>query len=498
MRILCFKIFLIVGIGLNSVFSQTEEMARRAQEASEAMSSGDYLRAASIYEELAQALPDISGLKMNVGMAYYMAGEFERALPHLSSAVTGDPSLMQAWLFLGSTQLELGRHDEAATSLKTYLGKSPQDAGAQQMLGDALLAGNKADEAEHAFRKAVELEPKNPRSWFRLGTTYETMAAESFQQLEQVAPESGYWFALIAASRVAQNQNSSALFFYRKALEKTPNLRGIHFAISQIYQQTEHPEWAEQERQKEAALGTPDCDKEAYVCLFLEGSFLKLLKAASSTETPASLYWRVQACNQLAVATFARLLELPPSFEVHQLRAEIHTRQGRFWEAVNEWKKALELDPQNRVVKRELALSLYFNRDYDGSRVLVDELLKSEPDSGQLNFLAGDILLYQQKAEAAIPFLEKAVKFTPESIGAQSSLGRAYMHVGASEKAIPHLLKALPSDEDGSLHFQLARAYQRTGQREKAKQFMTKYQEVTKFIREEEARLDEEMEIGPP
>ena len=132
------------------------------------------------------------------------------------------------------------------------------------------------------------------------------------------------------------------------------------------------------------------------------------------------------------------------------------------------------------------------------STALVDELLKAEPDSGQLNFLAGDILLYQQSVEAAIRFLEKAVTLTPESMGAQSSLGRAYMHVGEPEKAIPHLVKALPSDEDGSLHFQLARAYPRTGQREKAREFMTKYQEISKFIKEEEARLDEDMKITPP
>jgi len=489
---------LVLWIGLIPAFPQTEELAQQAQLANEAMSSRDYLRAASIYEGLVKSLPDVPGLRMNLGMAYYLAGQYDQALPHLSSAVEGDANLAQAWLFLASTQLELAQPDKATASLRTYLTKNPKDASAQQMLGDALLAGNKVNEAEQAFRKAVEIDPKNPRSWFRLASTYENMAAESFQALERIAPESGYWFALIAASRVAQNQNSSALYFYRKALEKKQDLRGIHFAISQIYKRTEHLEWAEQEQQKEAGLGTPDCNQEKYVCLYLERNFQELLKATSSGETADSLYWRVEACNQLAVGAFAKLFELPPSLEVHQLKAEVHTRQGRFWEAVNEWNKALELDPQNRVVKRELALSLYFNRDYDGSKALVDELLKSEPDSGQLNFLAGDILLYQQKVEAAIPFLEKAVILTPDSLGAQSSLGRAYMHVGEPEKAIPHLLTALPSDEDGSLHYQLGRAYQRTGQREKARESMAKYQEITKFIKQEEARLDEEMKITPP
>jgi tetratricopeptide (TPR) repeat protein len=349
MRILYLKIVLILCISLSPAFSQTEELAQQAQLANEAMNSGDYLRAASIYEGLVKSLPDLPGLKMNLGMAYYLAGQYAQALPHLSSAVEGDTNLLQAWLFLGSTQLELGQPVQAETSLRTYLSKNPNDANAQQMLGDALLAGNKPDEAKQAFRKAAEIDPKNPQSWFRLGSTYETMAAESFQNLERIAPESGYWFALIAASRVAQNQNSSALYFYRKALEKKQDLRGIHFAVSQIYKETEHPEWAEQEQQKEAGLGPPDCDKEKYVCLYLERKFHELLKATSSSETADSLYWRVEACNQLAVRAFAKLFELPPSLEVHQLSAEVHTRQGRFWEAVNEWNKALKLDPERRL-----------------------------------------------------------------------------------------------------------------------------------------------------
>lgn len=59
-------------------------------------------------------------------------------------------------------------------------------------------------------------------------------------------------------------------------------------------------------------------------------------------------------------------------------------------------------------------------------------------------------------------------------------LGRALMQMGRSTEAIPHLVAALPADSDGSLHFQLSRAYQETGQAEKAAAAMKTYQAMQK------------------
>jgi hypothetical protein len=52
------------------------------------------------------------------------------------------------------------------------------------------------------------------------------------------------------------------------------------------------------------------------------------------------------------------------------------------------------------------------------------------------------------------------------------------VQLGRFADAIPHLETVLPEDEDGSLHYQLARAYQGTGQAEKAKPLLQKYQEL--------------------
>ena len=50
--------------------------------------------------------------------------------------------------------------------------------------------------------------------------------------------------------------------------------------------------------------------------------------------------------------------------------------------------------------------------------------------------------------------------------------------------AIPLLEPALAGDEEGLIHFQLARAYQATGQAEKAKPLLEKYQALQQARRE--------------
>ncbi len=491
-------LLILLALVSNTAFAQTAVQRDKADRAKAAMNAGNSAEAVRLYSELVNELPGVPGLKMNLGMAYYSGGNLKNAAKYFAMAVEGDPRLVQAWLLLGAAQLELDQPQEAAKSAQKYLAAKPGDANALQILGDAMLRTEQYKKAAEAFEQVTQASPQSPRGWYGLGRSYEGLAGQVFSKLEKAAPESGYWFALIADSRAAQKQFSSAFFFYRKALEKQPGLRGVHVAISRVYKQTEHPDWAAKEEQRELELGEPDCSKETLVCGFLAGKFKEVLDTARQKISPENYYWQVQACNMLAVSAFSKLEELPSSVEAHELRAEIHRNQGRPYEAVKELQKALELAPEDIRLKKELALALYLKRDYPAAKTLIAELLKISPDSGDLNYLAGDILLYEQKADQAIPLLEKAVRFSPEIMGAQSALGRAYMDLGEAAKSIPHLKAALPSDEDGSLHFQLSRAYQKTGQEELAKQALATYQEIVKTKQTGDKKVLDELKITPP
>ena len=71
------------------------------------------------------------------------------------------------------------------------------------------------------------------------------------------------------------------------------------------------------------------------------------------------------------------------------------------------------------------------------------------------------------------------------------------MRAGKAAEAIPRLKTALGSDEDGSVHFELLRAYQVTGQADAAKKALAEYQAFRKSA-EENKQLEQGSRITPP
>lgn len=475
-----------------------EQLAAKAQRGKEAMAAGRFEEAAAIYGELVKVLPTEPGMLMNLGVAQFMAGQPQKAVRQFESVSKLQPDLVQAWLFLGASHLQLNHPEKAIPALEKVIGAQPDHTEARQMLGDACLSVAHYEQAAQHYQQLSKQDPSNPKAWYGLGRAYESIAAQAFEKLERTAPESGYWLALIGQALSKQQKYSNAFYFYRQALEKLPSLRGIHAALAEIYRATGHPDWAAVEEEKERGLPSPDCRAHPIECDFFAGRHENVLKASSGNQSPEAGYWLAQAANALAVQAFYKLAQLPDSVELHQFRAETYRAQGRHREAVAEWENALKLSPGNPRLRQEMALSLYLGNQHDAARAIVEELLKSEPASAELNFLYGDILLQQQQVEKAIPLLKTAIELDPKFLSAHSALGRAYLQIGQAEQAIPHLRSALETDEDGSLHYQLARAYQSTNQPEPARQALAKYQELQQASRAAVGQLKEEMKITPP
>jgi predicted Zn-dependent protease len=474
-----------------------DQLALKSHRAKQLMAEGNFAEAVSLYRELTQAVPNNAGLRLNLGMALQMAGKKREAIPQLQQAVRLDPRLAPAWLFLGSTHLELGDAVAAVRSLSTALDLEPDQQQARQMLADALFSLERFQEAATQYRELTNSDPENAQPWYGLGRSYESLSSREFKTLQKTNPESAYIVALLAETQLRKQQFSSAFFLYRRVLERLPTLPGLHSALAEVYRQTGHPEWATIENKREAQRPPPVCPEQTLECNFLAGRYEDLI-AGGEAKTAESLYWRSRAYNELALNAFARLGQLPPSAELHELKASIYSSQKKYSEAASEWQQALRLSPANTRIQKELAISLKLAQNYTAALPLLQELLRQEPTSPELNYLVGDTLLDQQRVEEAIPLLRRAVTQNPKLLPAHKSLARAQLAAGNTTAAISHLKIALPDDTDGSLHYQLAHAYQASGQSELAKKTIADYQKIQRS--EEAARQggQQEMEITAP
>src|SRR5262245_25031267 len=111
-------VFLLAcGTSATSAMQAPDEAAAPATKAANAMQARQFAAAATIYAELVAARPNDAGLLMNLGMARYMSGHPDQALPVLQKAVRLNASLAPASLFLGASLLDLGQFAAAATPL---------------------------------------------------------------------------------------------------------------------------------------------------------------------------------------------------------------------------------------------------------------------------------------------------------------------------------------------------------------------------------------------
>jgi tetratricopeptide (TPR) repeat protein len=129
---------------------------------------------------------------------------------------------------------------------------------------------------------------------------------------------------------------------------------------------------------------------------------------------------------------------------------------------------------------------------------LVTQQLATEPAAPDLNYLLGASLFRTQQPEKALPYLQSAIHGHSEILPAEAALGLTLVALGKNAEAIPHLKKALALDDDGSLHYSLARAYRAAGEAQLAAEAMQQYQNIQKQNREINDQLAKEAEIKGP
>lgn len=476
--------------------AQSPALAEQSVQARNFMAAGQYEAAIPLYRNLIRALPRNSGLITNLGMALHMAGRETQAVQELNKALALDPANAPASLYLGYAYLSLGQPQRAVAPLERAVSAQPDDLDARENLGKALLASRQYALATEQFERLSKLAPGSAAAWYGLGLSYQALSQQSYSHLQKSAPASAYWLALAAGARAKAMQFSSAFYLYRQALEKMPKLRGAHAALAAIYRKTGHPDWARIEDARERQLGPPDCTEDALQCDYAGGRYETIVR--SRNQTPAALYWKSQAFDQLAVRAFSHLGETPNSPQYHELLASIHSAGGDAAGAAAEWRKAHELVPNDAEVTEQLAMALIETKNFKEALPLVELLRRQQPNAPGISYLLGHLLLSRQKPLQAIPALAEAVRHDPKLLRAQSSLAQAYLDTGQSVKAIPHLKAALPLDSDGSLHYQLARAYAAAGQRSLASSMLEEYQRIHTAYEQQAQELKQQVRVTAP
>jgi len=451
-----------------------EALAEKSREAKRMLAANRFDDAIRLYRELAAAQPSNPGWKLSLGAAQHMAGRDREAVATLGDLLRIRPDHGPALAMAGGSYIRLGQPARAAGLLERAARLMPGDLEVTRMLADAASLSGRHAVAAAALRKLTAAGGDAP-AWAQLGRAYEALSENAFTTLEQLAPGSPYWLALVAETRLKQGRSGAALSLLKEALAKRDR-RDWREAAAALYDQAGQAERAAAERAAAARLPVPSCAVPGAECHFHAKRYLDA--AAAPGQTADVLYWRAKAYNELAREAFAQLSRFPDSADWHAFLAGLHRNRARYDESVAEWRAALTIQPGDAGLERELAGTLLAARRYEEAEAVVRPLARRFPADGELQWILGESLMAQQKHAEAIPPLKEAVRLDPARLAAKASLGRALQAAGSHAEAVPHLRAALPADRDGAIHFQLSRSLAALGRAAEAAAMARKSQDL--------------------
>jgi TolB-like protein/DNA-binding winged helix-turn-helix (wHTH) protein/Tfp pilus assembly protein PilF len=315
-------------------------------------------------------------------------------------------------------------------------------------LGDVvLLQGELANEISRAIR--VQLEPQEQT---RLA------AARSVNPEAYEAYLKGRYFW----NKRTEATNKKAIEYFQLAIEKEPTYALAYAGLADSYASTAISGALQESVPPAEAFSRAEA--AATKALELDDT---LADAHASLAIAKFLYDRDWA---VAETEFKRALKLNPNYaNAHMSYAQSLLWMQRPDEAVDEARRARELDPLSLVINANLGFILGVTRHYDLGIEQIRKTLDMDPNFALAHYRLGQIFILRGMPKEAIPELERAVVLSGGSPRATAELALAHAQMGNKKQALK-LLDDLKqhSKQRYVSPFNLALIYSAVGDRNQA------------------------------
>ncbi len=205
-------------------------------------------------------------------------------------------------------------------------------------------------------------------------------------------------------------------------------------------------------------------------CAYFSGEDQLAAEAGSALEAlpgqaSVGMYWSIKANERLAMNALAHFQQLEPnSARSHILLGDIYRQRERYDDAQKEYSLALSITPDDPAALLGLASAYFDNAKIDKAIATAQKALLEQPGDPETNVLMGEALISQHKYDSAESYLLKGLHAKPQmQPHVHALLGEVYAAEGKTNEAIAQMKMGIDSDQDGGLHYQLARLYEKSG-----------------------------------
>jgi len=139
----------------------------------------------------------------------------------------------------------------------------------------------------------------------------------------------------------------------------------------------------------------------------------------------------------------------PQDWRVYYVRAITYERTDRWDAAEADFRKALELNPEQPLVLNYLGYSLVEKGlNIDEAKDMIERAVSGDPDNGYITDSLGWVLYRLDRFEEAVPHLERAAELLPTDPVINDHLGDVYWQVGRKTEATFQWKRALSFDPE--------------------------------------------------
>jgi superkiller protein 3 len=163
----------------------------------------------------------------------------------------------ESYFAMAEAYRNLGRWNDAEATLKEFIDKNPDNAGARSRLGRVYLSSGALAEAVEQFVAAADLESDNASLWADLGCAVKRMgkygsALAAFHRALALEPENPLRNYDLGDTYLALNDHDRAIAFLSKAAELDPDYALAHYNLGLAF--LESGKYEESLRASTAAL----------------------------------------------------------------------------------------------------------------------------------------------------------------------------------------------------------------------------------------------------
>jgi tetratricopeptide (TPR) repeat protein len=190
---------------------------------------------------------------------------------------------------------------------------------------------------------------------------------------------------------------------------------------------------------------------------------------------------------QLSEDALGKINQIDPNSVVaHEITGEVDESMHNYDVALVEYKKAIELAPQQPGTHMHMANAYWLTEKWQSAETEFKAELVNDPNNCTARWkLANSMLEANESNDEALTQLNQAIDRCPTLMQARVDRARALIRLGKQPDALPDLEMAeKDSPNEPSIHFLLASVYRAQGKSTEAQQELHTYGELQRVARE--------------